>query len=120
MSDQLDLGNYNAAHHAASELARQGLVVEELAYAARRWTAFALHRLAAAAVADTSAAVDSLAVAVDIDRVAVAVVVDMGRDCHAVAEADRMHRRAACSGVDSGHARPCVLERMPVSEQRLE
>ena len=119
MLDQLDLGNYIAVHHVASELARQGLVVVELACAARRSTSFVLHRLGAAVVADTLAAVDTLVAAEDIDLVAV-VAADTDRDCRAAAEADHMHRRAACSEADFGHARQCAPGRMPVSEQRLE
>ena len=120
MSDRLDLDNYTAHRAEAFAPARQGLAVAGLVYVAHRLNAFALHHLAEAeAVADTSAAVDSLVVAVDIG-LAVVAAADTDRDRHAVEEAGHMHRRAGCLEAGSDHARRCGLEQMPEFEQRLE
>ena len=107
----------------ASALASQDLVVEELACAARRWTASGRRQeSASAAVAvaavDTSVAVGSLAVAAGTDRAA-AVLVDTGRD-RAAGEVDRMHHTAVRPAVGSAHGRWCARERKPGSEQILE
>ena len=102
--------------------AHQGLVAEELACVAHQSIAFGRHHLAAAAaVADTSAAAGNPAVAAGTVLVAVAVaVVDRDRDRHAEEEAAHMHHKAEYLEVDSGRARPYVLGRMLVSEQRPE
>lgn len=122
MSDQWDLDNYTARHETvAFVLAHLDLVVAESECEARRLNAFGQRRFEEVVAAlDTSAAAAAgiLVAAVGIDQVELAA--DKDRDCHVVAMAGHMHRRAACSVVDSDHARRCVQERTLEFELTLE
>ena len=101
------------------------LAVGELAYAVRLLRVSDQRHLVVsasalvAAVADTSVAVDSLAVAEDTGRVAV-VAVGTDRDRRAVEEADRTRHRAVRPAADSGRAKRCAQERKPVSGLKQE
>ena len=104
--------------------AHRGLAVVELAYGARRLSAFDHRRpvelAVAAVVVDTSVAVGSPEAVEGTGRAVVAAAAGTHLGSPAAGEADRMRRKAGCLVVGSGRAKQRAQGRMLESEPKLE